>query len=128
MKKRKILIIDDDEDFAFLMRANLERTQKYEVRSETKGTRAVVVAKQVKPDLILLDLLMPDRIGDKVAEQIKKDKEVRHIPIVFLTAVVTKQEIKAFRGMIGRYPFVPKDASVEELVRVIEQNLPKESQ
>ena len=120
MEKKKILIIDDEKDFTQLVKLNLELTGKYEVRVENKSSLALSTAKQHKPDLILLDVIMPDIAGGEVAYQLKNDTNTKDIPIIFLTAAATKEE--AGRGK-GEYPFVAKPASTEELIDCIEQNL-----
>lgn len=66
-KEKKILIVDDEEDFTKLIKLNLERTGEYEVEIENGGLRGLAAAREFKPDLILLDILMPDMEGGEVA-------------------------------------------------------------
>lgn len=123
MAKKKILIVDDEENFARLVKLNLERTGNYEVRAEYQGVKAIVAAREFKPNLILLDILMPGMDGGKVAEMIRNDKNLEDIPIVFLTAATTKKEVSSHDGIIGGRPFIAKPVSVEELISCIEKNL-----
>lgn len=125
MAKRKILIIDDEEFFTKLVRLNLEKTGKYEVRAENKGTDGLAAAREFKPDLILLDILMEDMEGSEVAVQLQNDASTKDIPVVFLTAVVKKEELENGSGVIGGHPFIAKPVSTAELVNCIEKNMYK---
>ena len=122
MGRKKILIIDDEEFFTKLVKLNLEKTGKYEVRTENKGLRGVDAAKEFKPDLILLDILMPDTEGSEVAAQLKNDAITSNIPVVFLTAVVKKDELQG-GSVIGGHPFVAKPVSTNDLINCIENNI-----
>ena len=122
MRKKKILIIDDDESFTELVKLNLEATGKYEVRTEDKGSLGLVAAKQFKPDLILLDLVMPDMGGGELSGQLKIDEETKNIPIVYLTAVMTEEEVEARGGTISGLQVVAKPVTTEQLIDVIEIN------
>lgn len=121
MAKKRILLIDDEPSFTRMLRLNLEKTGAYEVREENRGAHGLAAAREFKPDLILLDVIMPDADGGDVAAQIKADKNLKDTPIVFLTAVVTKKE----EGMIGGRPFIAKPASVKEVIDCIEKHLAK---
>lgn len=127
MVKKKILIIDDEESFTRVVKLNLEAIGRYEVRIENKGSLGLKAAKEFKPDLILLDIFMPDEEGSEVALQLKEDYAVKKIPVVFLTAAVRKEEAKASFGVIGGHPFLAKPVTVQELVSYIEENIDKPS-
>ena len=120
---RKILIIDDEVGFTEVAKLNLEETGNYEVRIENRGSQGLAAAREYKPDVILLDIIMPDMDGGQVADQIKDDDLVRGTPIIFLTAVVTGTEVDSHGGLIGGHPFIAKPGSVEELIACIEQQL-----
>ena len=123
MVNKRILIIDDEENFTQLVKLNLEDTGEYTVRTENRGALGFAAAKQFKPDLILLDILMPDTEGSEVAFQIKNDIETKDIPIVFLTAVAEKEEVKRSGGLIAGHPCVAKPISSEQLIAVIKKNI-----
>jgi len=123
MGKKKILVIDDEENFTKLLKRNLELTNKYEVRTENKGALGLAAAKEFKPDLILLDILMPDVDGGEVGCQLENDSETANIPVIYLTAVVNKEEVEKSDGLIGRHPFVAKPVSTIELIDCIEKAL-----
>lgn len=121
MSKRRILVIDDEEGFTKLIKLNLERTGKYEVRTENKGLLGLAAAREFKPDLIFLDIIMPDIDGGDVCYQLENDWETKGIPIVFLTAVAKKEEVRDGRGTIGGHSFIAKPVSARELIDCIEK-------
>ena len=122
-EKKKILVVDDEADFTKLIKLNLERTGKYDVRTENLGARALVAARAFRPDLVLLDILMPDVMGNEVAAQMKEDDETKNIPVIFLTAVVGKDEVGQKGGVIGGHLFVAKPVDIKKVIEVIEENL-----
>lgn len=125
MGKKRILIIDDEVVFTRILKYNLENTGTYVVRIENRGARGLAAALEFQPDLILLDIIMPDMDGGEVASQIKAHERVKHIPIVFFTAAVLKEEVDAKGGVIGGYPFIAKQVSVAAVLECIERYLGK---
>ncbi len=121
MTKKKILVIDDEPSFTRVLKLYLEKTGTYEVRDENRGKMALATAKQFKPDLILLDIVMPDMDGGEIASNIIEDEALKDTPIVFLTAAVAKDEA----GMISGRPFMAKPVNAEEVIQCIEKNLSK---
>ncbi len=125
MEKRKILLIDDDVQFTELLKENLNKTGKYEVRVQNNGSQGLDSAKAFKPDLIVLDFVMPDMDGSEVAEIILGDEDVKNIPIVFLTSIVADEEVKPSNGLIGGIRFIAKLQPMRKLIASIEENVPK---
>ncbi len=123
MGKKRILIIDDEVGLTRLLKLNLEQTGAYEVRTENQGSRALAAAREFRPDLILCDVIMPDLEGSDVASQIKADPVLTATPLVFVTAVVSREEVEAQGGVIGGHPFLAKPVTVEKVVEYIEQHL-----
>src|SRR5918996_1630889 len=101
MSKKRILVVDDEAGITRLLKLNLERTGKYEVREENFGARALEAAQAFRPDLVLLDVMMPDMDGGDVAASLKADPALRKTPVVFLTAAIKKEELGAPDGKIG---------------------------
>jgi len=122
MAKKRILVIDDEASITRTMKVNLERTGAYTVRTENQGGQGLTAAREFKPDLILLDVMMPDVDGGEVATQIESDPALKHVPIVFLTAIVTKEEAGRDGQEIGRHFFLAKPVNLETLIRCIEAN------
>lgn len=85
--EKKILVIDDDENITEIVKAGLEGNGEYQVMVENKGTRGLYTARKLQPDLILLDIMMPDADGLEVLKSLKRDDETISIPVVMLTAI-----------------------------------------
>lgn len=86
MERKRILIIDDEEDFCSLVKTGLETRSDFEVSIATNGKDGLELARMIRPDLILLDVTMPEIDGFQVLEKLKKDKKTVSIPVVMLTA------------------------------------------
>ena len=121
MNKKRILLIDDEKSLTNLLKLNLEETGDYEVRVENWPEDALAAAREFKPDLILLDLIMPRMPGGNVAALIDSDPQLKGTPIVFLTAAVRKQQVEENEGIICDHPCLAKPATVEEVVAMIEK-------
>jgi CheY-like chemotaxis protein len=87
----KILVVDDDGDILYLMRLMLRR-DGWEILSADGGIRALELARRHEPDLILLDIMMPDMDGYEVCERLRAEPRFRNTPIVVLTAITRPQE------------------------------------
>ncbi len=104
--KKKILVVDDEASLTRMIRRGLEAKGSYLVMEENMGRRALESARSFKPDLILLDVMMPDVDGGSLAGYFAEADDLKHIPIVFLTAIVTKGEIVPTGSRIGRHTFL----------------------
>ena len=104
----------------FLVRLNLQKTGRYEVQEENRASRALATARAFQPDLILLDIMMPEMDGGDVLALIRDDAKLKTVPVVFLTATVLPEEIKSKGGTIGGHPCIPKPFQVETLVSRID--------
>jgi DNA-binding response OmpR family regulator len=83
---RKILIIDDEEDLTFFVKANLELNGEYKVLVANDGKNGVKIALKYKPDLILLDIMMPNMDGFEVLKKLKESGKTLSIPVIMLSA------------------------------------------
>lgn len=122
-RRKRILIIDDEEAFGRVLKLSLEQTGRYEVCVEPHGARGLATAQAFQPDLIFLDVIMPDLDGGHVAERLKTDPSLRSIPVIFLTAVVSREDLMAQAGLIGGRTFIAKPVSVKDLLQCIERHL-----
>lgn len=120
MEKKRIFIVDDESGFTRLLKLTLERSGRYTVLEENDGTKAWLAAREFKPDMIFLDIVMPKIDGGDVAQQIRSDPLLAHVPIVFLTAIVSQKETN---NQIGGYPFIAKPVSISAITRCIEDSL-----
>jgi len=122
---KKILLVDDEEDFCFFARMFLERTGRYQVHTVHNGLEALKEARTHLPDLILLDIVMPDMPGDEVAIKLMDDPSTRDIPIVFLTALASQLQDKESSPVqnIGGRLFVGKPVSKDQLLKAVDSIL-----
>jgi CheY-like chemotaxis protein len=121
-EKASILIIDNNRDFTHSAKVALEKTGRYFVCEENDASKAHQTAQALQPDLILLDIVMPETDGGEVAARIQSDPTLHRIPIVFLTALVTKAEGRSGLRIQG-HPFLAKPISLSDLITGIEENL-----
>jgi CheY-like chemotaxis protein len=122
--KTRVLIVDDNRRFVEGARAILQRTGQYTVCVETNALRALETARSFKPDLLLVDLVMPEIDGAELARQIGGDWALHDVPIVFVTALIAPEEANDARRIDG-HRISAKPHTAAELVRVVEENLPR---
>src|SRR3989442_7486508 len=121
--KKRVLIIDDEASFTRLLKLNLHHTGHYTAETVNDPTKALAVARDFSPDVILLDVMMPSMDGGEVAARMQANPKLRETPIVFLTAAVKRNEIASHQGCIGGLPFIAKPIDFQEVVDCIEKQL-----
>ena len=121
--KKKILLVDDEPALTRMIQRNLERTGRFEVQTENHGGNALSAARSFRPDLIFLDVMMPDMAGDEVAAAIDEDPQLQGTPYVFLTAIVTHGDTEETGGEIGGKLFLAKPVKTREMLEMIERVL-----
>jgi len=122
MAKKHVLLVDDEKSLTSLLKLNLEETGNYEVRVENWPEDALRAAREFRPDIVLLDIIMPRMPGGNVAAAIDADPVLKGTPIVFLTAAVRKQYVEDHEGIICDHPCLAKPATVDEVVAMIERH------
>jgi two-component system, OmpR family, response regulator len=122
-EKPRILIVDNSSRFARSARLLLDQSGKYVACPVIDPRRALETARSFKPDLVLVDLIMPQQDGPEVAAQIGADWTLHGVPIIFLTSLITAEEAKDGRRVYG-HRILPKPTSSSELIQVVEENLP----
>jgi DNA-binding response OmpR family regulator len=125
-ERRRILIIDNDPDTTHLVKVLLERTGHYLELEENDAAAAHQSARNFRPDLILLDIVMPDTDGGEIAARIQADSELQNTSIIFLTALVTNAEANAGLHIQG-HSSLAKPISIPELIKAIEEHLPAQA-
>lgn len=123
MIKKRVLVIDDEPGFTRVVRLNLEKTGLYEVREVNDSSLAISAAREFMPQLILLDVVMPGVDGGDVALLLKRDAKLKNVPVVFLTAIVGRQEAGRSGLISGGAVFLAKPITGQDLIRCIEENL-----
>jgi CheY-like chemotaxis protein len=117
---KRVLLIDDEKDFCYFVKRNLELSGQFEILCAYSGEEGLEMAQKLKPDIILLDILMPGMDGGDVKAELTSNSETSGIPIVFLTAVVDKKVFgKEVIKEIRNHKFIPKPVSPEELIKAI---------
>ncbi|WP_335871892.1 response regulator YycF [Bacillus sp. 2205SS5-2] len=115
---KKILVVDDEKPIADILQFNLQK-EGYEVHCAYDGDEAVTMVEEIKPDLILLDIMLPNRDGMEVCREVRKKNDM---PIIMLTA--KDSEIDKVLGLeLGADDYVTKPFSTRELIARVKANL-----
>jgi len=83
--KKKIVMIDDEEDLCFVVKSNLEDSGEFEVVTTSNPAEAEDIIRREKPDVVLLDVVMPKRPGQEIVAALKKDNELKKVPIIMVS-------------------------------------------
>jgi two-component system, OmpR family, alkaline phosphatase synthesis response regulator PhoP len=122
MNKQRVLIIDDEENFCKLVKKNIEQTGEFEVYIAINGDDGMTLVREIKPDLILLDIVMPGLDGADVVSLIRNDQSIKDTPIVFLTALAREEESSPQEAIIRGYSLLAKTVTVGELIACVRKN------
>ncbi len=127
-KKAKILLVDDDVDFVESTKTILE-SKPYEVIVAHEGNEGLQKARKENPDLILLDVIMPVKDGFTAADQLKKDPQLRKIPVIMLTSFSSRRggtAIPVGRGFaLQTEDYIEKPVKPQDLLNAVEKYLKK---
>ncbi|MBU1122596.1 MAG: response regulator [Candidatus Omnitrophota bacterium] len=118
---KKILIVDDDQAILTFIEKILSGAN-YEVIATTSGKEAVELAKNSKPDLIILDIILPDMMGGEISQILSQDSLTYAIPIIFLTGLNTKEDEQMIKKA-GNYHLLAKPVFREDLLDAISRVL-----
>ena len=122
----KVLVVDDEVDFCYFVQKNLMRDGMFDVIIATNGNDGIELAKNEEPDIILLDLFMPDMPGEDVADALKENTVTADIPILFVTALATNDDIvDSEENKIGNNYILPKPVRTKKLIETIMNILSK---
>jgi len=122
MDKKKILIVDDETDVLSVLGKGLA-AEGYSIAKADKGNRALAIAKTTRPDLILLDLEMPDMYGGDIARMLKENPETKDIPVMFLTGMFPKEKVEKGSQVVAGHVLFTKPYDIKELVTAIKKLL-----
>ena len=123
MNMKRILVVDDEPNATRNLKLNLESSGGYEVLGENYAVNALAAARIFQPDLILLDVIMPDMDGGDVAARLQEDPELRDTPVIFLTGIVSIEETCGHELVRGGETFLAKPVDIEALIECIEKTL-----
>jgi len=115
--KKKVLIVDDDPVVVEVVEEIL-KFHSYEVTTASLGNEGLTKCKHLKPDVVIMDIMMPDMVGHQVAEEIKNDPATSHIPIIFLTGVIKTEELPEDHMIGGQY-ILGKPCNSKKLISLL---------
>ncbi len=122
-KAARILLIDDDPDFVMVTKLVLEESG-YQVATALRGREGLELARAQKPDLIILDIIMPEQDGFMVCEQLKADPDLSDVPVMMLTGFAERRgetSLAVTQGlMLEAEDYVDKPVKPQELLRRVE--------
>jgi excisionase family DNA binding protein len=124
--KRKALIVDDDPELVELIRDVLEADGRFEVRVANNGFDAGMMTKEYRPDIIVLDVMLPDINGKEVCQRVRSDSSMDDVKIICISGMVEQDRIADLKAA-GANDFMQKPFEIEALVERICQHLDMES-
>jgi CheY-like chemotaxis protein len=123
MNRKRILVIDDEASITRGIKLNLEALGTFEIRQVNHAPDAVQSALEFKPDLVLLDIVMPEMDGGEVAARLREIPSLKDTPIIFLTAIVSHEETQGGEAYIGGEDYLAKPVDLGTLVQAINNRL-----
>lgn len=121
MNKTRILAVDDEPNLSDLVRLFLEKTKRFEVRTENRPGNVLAVAREFRPELILLDVDMPGQDGGEIARDIEADPVLRGTSVLFFTSLISTAEAGNKIVVRGGMRFLAKPLNPKVLVDIIDQ-------
>ena len=125
-QKQLVLVVDDDPDLVESVSMKLE-SENFNVAKAYDGVEAWEIIKQERPDLIILDVMMPRKNGYELCDELKKSEEYKDIIVVLLTAVADAVTSTSFTHMDGKTTladdFIPKPIELDRLMEMVKDNL-----
>jgi excisionase family DNA binding protein len=113
--KRKVLLVDDDVELVDLMTKVLEEDGRFEVRVAGNGFDAGMMVKEYRPDLIVLDVMLPDINGKEVCQRVREDKTLEDVRILCISGMIEDDKIQELK-LSGADDFLHKPFDIEELI------------
>ena len=118
---KKVLIIDDEKDFCFFLKKNLQKISHLDILICDDALQALESAESFKPDLILLDILMPHLSGPELARELKKRKQTENTPVVFLTALSSPEALEHIGPENPDPAIITKPIIISQLIAIIDK-------
>lgn len=122
MDKKRVLIVDDEKDFLTIVKLNLEDTGQYEVKTISNANEIISEVQTFKPDVILMDIIMPSLDGIEACKMIHSDPAGKTIPVIMVSALDRQQEVaRAYKE--GAADFLVKPVGKDVLLAALEKIL-----
>lgn len=124
MKTPRVLLIDDEVGFTETLKINLESNGDYEVGVVTDSMKALETALEFEPDIVVLDIVMPEKDGGDVLAEFSQDPKLKDVPVIVLTALISNDEVApdSVADSSGQV-MIAKPVTTKRLIEVIEQKL-----
>jgi CheY-like chemotaxis protein len=116
---KTLLLVDDNIRFLNMIIRYLQRENLYHIETEMDATKVIAKAKQLKPDLVLLDVLMPERSGEQIINDFRDDPELADIPVLFLTGLLDASECNNSILQVGTCHFLAKNTPRDIMLELI---------
>lgn len=113
--KRKVLIVDDDEELVELLVDVFERDKRFDIRTANNGFDAGMTVKEFRPDLVVLDVMLPDINGKEVCQKIRSDKSLEKVRVICISGMVEQDKIEDLK-VAGANQFLQKPFTVDSLL------------
>jgi len=123
MMTKRILVVDDEPSVTRNLKLNLESDGGFDVFTENHAANVLTAARIFRPDLILLDVMMPDMDGGDVAARLRADPLLLDTPIIFLTALVSNEETNGHEMLSGAETFLAKPVDIGELRQTLQEHI-----
>ena len=118
----RLLVVDDDDAFLAFLQELLSKSN-YQVMTASSGQEGINMAMQELPDLIILDVMMPDMSGGMAAHYLSENISTQSIPIIFLTSIISEEQEMMVDNQEGNYQFLAKPIKVDHLLEEVEKCL-----
>ncbi|MCP4194863.1 MAG: response regulator [Planctomycetaceae bacterium] len=113
--KRKVLIVDDDEELVELLKDTFDRDGRFEIRTANNGFDAGMLVKEFRPDLVVLDVMLPDINGREVCVRVRSDSTLDEVKIICISGMVEADKVADLKAA-GANDFVQKPFAVDKLL------------
>lgn len=113
--KREVLLVDDDQDLIEVMSSALIADGRFEVRIANNGFDAGMMVKEYRPDIIVLDVMLPDINGREVCQRVRSDNQLESVKIICISGMVEAEKVEELKAS-GADDFLQKPFEVEELI------------
>lgn len=114
--KKRLLIVDDDQDLVDLMVDAFENDQRWEIRTANNGFGAGMLVKEFRPEMVVLDVMLPDINGKEVCQRVRTDPTMKSVKIICISGMVEQNKIHELMAA-GANDFMNKPFAVEDLIQ-----------
>ena len=115
MSQSRLLIVDDDQDLVDLIKDGFERDGRFDIRTANNGFDAGMGVKEFRPDLVILDVMLPDINGKEVCQRVRSDPSMDMVKILCISGMVEHSKVDGLKAA-GANDFMQKPFAIEDLI------------